>query len=63
MKTVVFTAAANDRNGAKVYKDFYNDGTYEYIRGDVTRRPGQYDKWYKSLSSLYRSHLNCTKAI
>ena len=57
MKTVVFTAAANDRNGAKVYKDFYSDGTYEYIRGDVTRRPGQYDKWYKSLSSLYRSHL------
>ena len=57
MKTVVFTAAANDRNGVKVYKDFYSDGTYEYIRDDVTRRPGQYDKWCKSIASLYRSHL------
>ena len=56
MKTVVFTAAAFDRNGNRVYKDFYNDGTYEYVR-DVTRKPGQYDKWYKSIASLYRSHL------
>lgn len=57
MKTVVFTAAAFDRNGNKVYKDFYNDGTYEYVKDDVTRKPGQYDRWYKSLASLYRSHL------
>lgn len=57
MKAVVFTAAALDRNGNVVYKDFYNDGTYEYVKDDVTRRPGQYDKWYKSISSLYRSHL------
>ena len=56
MKTLVFTAAALDRNGNKVYKDFYNDGTYAYVR-DAARRPGQYDKWYKSISSLYRSHL------
>ena len=57
MKTLVFTAAAFDRNGNKVYKDFYNDGTYEYVKDDATRRLGQYDKWYKSMSSLYRSRL------
>ena len=56
MKTLVFTAAALDRNGNKVYKDFYNDGTYEYIKDDVTRGSGQYDKWYKNIESLYRSH-------
>ena len=56
MKTLVFTAAALDRNGNKVYKDFYNDGTHAYIKDDNTRNPGQYDKWYKSLSSLYKSH-------
>ena len=57
MKTLVFTAAAFDRNGNKVYKDFYNDGTYEYVRDDLTRNPRQYDKWYKSMSSLYKSRL------
>ena len=57
MKALVFTAAALDRNGNVVYKDFYNDGTHEYVKDDVTRKPGQYDKWYKSLSSLYRSRL------
>ena len=43
MKTLVFTAAALDRNGNVVYKDFYNDGTHEYVKDDVTRNPGQYD--------------------
>ena len=57
MKTLVFTAAALDRNGNVVYKDFYNDGTHEYVKDDVTRKPGQYDKWYKSIASLYRSRL------
>ena len=56
MKTLVFTAATLDRNGNVVYKDFYNDGTHEYVKDDVTRKPGQYDKWHKSLSSLYKSH-------
>ena len=54
MKTAVFTAAALDRNGNVVYKDFYNNGTYAYVR-DAARKPGQYDKWYKSIASLYRS--------
>ena len=57
MKTLVFTAAALDRNGNVVYKDFYNDGTHAYIKDDNTRNPGQYDKWYKSIASLYRSRL------
>ena len=57
MKTAVFTAAALDRNGNVVYKDFYNDGTHAYIKDDNTRNPGQYDKWYKSIASLYRSRL------
>ena len=55
MKTVVFTAAALGRNGYVVYKDFYNDGTHAYIKDDLTRRPGKYDKWYKSIASLYKS--------
>ena len=57
MKTLVFTAAALDRNGNKVYKDFYNDGMYAYARDDLTRSLGQYDKWCKSMSSLYKSRL------
>lgn len=51
--------AAMDKNGNKVAKVFYTDGTTEIIRdarlpltSDLTS-----DKFYNSLSSLYRSKL------
>lgn len=45
--------AAMDRNGNKVCKVFYPDGTTEVIKDP--RMPLSSDKFYKSLSGLYKS--------
>lgn len=48
--------SALDRNGNKVLKVFYTDGTTEIIRGgDTYLFPIISDKYYKSLSGLYSS--------
>lgn len=48
--------SANDRNGNKVLKVFYVDGTSEIVRGgNVYQFPIINDKHYKSLSGLYGS--------
>lgn len=48
--------SALDRNGNKVLKVFYTDGTTEIIRGGNTYLfPIISDKHYKSLSGLYSS--------
>lgn len=48
--------SALDRNGNKVLKVFYTDGTTEIIRGgNIYLFPIISDKHYKSLSGLYSS--------
>ena len=47
---------AHDINGNPVIKVFYTDGTTEIIRGTETYTfPHGCDKYYKSLSGLYKS--------
>lgn len=43
---------AHDINGNPVYKIFYCDGTTEIVR---TYELSGYDKYYRSLSGLYKS--------
>lgn len=47
---------AMDRNGNKVAKIFYEDGTTEIVKGgQAALLPWASDKFYRSLSGLYGS--------
>ena len=52
-KPVIKWHSAMDRNGNKVAKIFYQDGTTEIVRD--ARLPWTSDRFYKSLSGLYGS--------
>lgn len=56
-KIVLRYNAANDRNGNKVIKVFYADGTNEIIRGSEVYMFPQYlrDKFYRSMQGLRNS--------
>jgi hypothetical protein len=55
-KEVIKYHAAHDINGNKIAKLFYADGTTEIVRGSRScTLPIVSDKFYKSLSGLYRS--------
>lgn len=46
-----------DKNGNKVAKIFYVDGTTDIVKGgNACLLPWSSDKFYKSLSGLYASH-------
>lgn len=52
-KAVLKWHSATDKNGNKVGKIFYQDGTTEIVRD--AKLPWISDKFYKSLSGLYSS--------